>query len=406
MKFKYLAFTQDGKKKQGIVEAENMDKAAAILQEKGLKVVEVVESEPLGIEKILEMNIGGVPINETIHFFRQMSYMLGAGLPITSALRLVVRQTKNKPMKSAVREVEKEVKGGSSLYQAMLKHPKIFDKVAVNLIKAGEESGNIDVVFDRLATDYEKKRELRGKIVGALIYPAIVIVAMVAVIAAILLFMIPSVEEMYKEFGAEGNLPTSTRLLISISHGISGIGGLFTLATIVLLIFLYTWYRSTKGGREVTDSIILKVPIFGDLVKKNIVARFCRTFSMLLGSGVEMLAALRLTSESLNNTVFSNALERVEGAVEKGAPISSSIAAEDIFPPIVSEMVKVGEETGKIDETMAKIADYYEKEVDQIASNLTRILEPVIMIVVAVIIGFIAIAVYSPLFSLGNIIGQ
>lgn len=404
MEFRYLAFTKSGKKKTGTIEAENIDKAAKILQEKDWKIVELVEASPFDFQKLLEINIGGVPLADTVIFFRQMSYMLGAGLPLINALSLLKTQARNRMMKKALACVEKEVRGGAQLSLAMGKHPKVFDKVAINLIKAGEESGNLDVVFDRLATDYEKKQILQGKIKGAMVYPIIILVVVVVVVIALLVFMIPSVEEMFKEFGAEGQLPTATKLLVSISNGIRGLGGVVALVVLAALFFLYKWYRSTEGGREVTDSLILRIPVFGELTRKTTLARFARTFSMLLGSGVEILTALRLTSESLSNVIFSDALKRAEKTVEKGGMLSVVLASEEAFPPIVSEMVKVGETTGKTDEIMGKIADYYEREVDQLASNLTRMLEPIIMIVVGGIVAFIAIAVYSPLLSLGNVI--
>lgn len=402
MEFKYVAFTKAGQKKEGIVEAENLDKAADKIQSKGWSLVEVSEASALGIEKLLELNIGGVPIQEKVLFFRQMSYMLGSGLPLVTGLEVLYKQAKNKAMKAALKTVVSDVRGGAQLYSALKKHPKIFRNVTINLIKAGEESGKLDEVFERLATDFEKQDEFMGKVRGAMIYPAIIMLLTVVVVVILMIFMIPAVEELYGEF--EADLPFITRVLVSISNGARSIWGVLVLVFLIVGALFLRYYRNTKEGRLATDGFLLKIPVFGELTKKSALARFSSMFSMLLTSGVEILDALNLTAESLTNAVYSEALKSAAQAVEKGGSLAKVIEKFEEFPPIVSEMIDVGEKTGKLDEIADKMGDYFEREAAQMADNLTKLMEPAIMIIVGFIVGFIALAVYTPIFQLGNVI--
>lgn len=402
MEFRYIAYTKAGKKREGTLEAKTTEAAAEALHSKGWTVISVAEASALGLDRFLALNIGGVPLKEKVLFFRQMAYMLGAGLPLVNGLEVLSKQAKNKAFKKVMKVVVSDVRAGAQLNTAMRKHREIFDKITVNLIRAGEESGKLEEVFERLAADFEKRQEFTGKVRGAMIYPAIIMIMVVAVVAVLLIFMVPAVEELFGEFDAE--LPFATAMMISLSNALRGFWGIFGLFMCAALALFYRYYRSTKEGKKVTDGLILKVPIFGELTRKTVLARFARTFSMLLTSGVEILDAINLTSESLNNEVYSEALKQASIAVEKGGSLAKVIARSEVFPPIVAEMIAVGEKTGKLDEIVDKMGDYFEREADQMASNLTKTMEPAIMVVVGFIVGFIALSIYTPIFKLGNVI--
>lgn len=402
MEYKYSAITKGGKKKEGTVESDSAEKVADLLHEKGLTVVEIREASVFDVSRLAAVNIGKVPLQDLVLFFRQMSYMLSSGLPLVNGLEVISKQARNKALQAAVVKLTEDVRGGAQLYLAMSKHPKIFDKISISLIRAGEESGNLDLVFDRLATDYEKRQSFNGKVRGALIYPVIIFVLMIIVVTALMIFMIPSLKDLFNEFGAK--LPPTTAFLVGLSDAISGIWGIVILLVIAVAALGVRAYRASKEGKRVTDRLILKIPVVGSLVQKTLLAQFSRTFSMLLKSGVSILNAINLTADALGNEVFAGALHEAAGTVERGGSLAKVIASVEEFPPIVAEMLAVGEKTGKLDEISNKMGDYFEREADQMASDLTKFIEPVIMVVVGGMVLFIALAVYTPLMSLGDVI--
>jgi type IV pilus assembly protein PilC len=391
---------KDGKLVKGEVEAKDKKEVAMILQKENFEIVSIHRKSFLNSPSSFNINIGGIPSKEKTIFLRQLAYMIQAGLPINQALETLSSQIKNVRFKHVISRIQKDVQEGSSLSQAIGKHDKVFDKVIINLVKAGEESGNLDQVLDRLAFDYEKKQEFVGKVKGAFIYPIVIIVIIIAVVALIMIVMIPSIRGLYKDFGKK-ELPWITTIMIKASDFLVSYWWA-TIIFIIILVISFQYYKKTPGGKLVVDSIVLKVPIFGKLIKLSQIAEFARTLSMLLKSGVPIINAVNLVGDSLSNQVFVNEVLAASKRLEKGVVLSQSISRDSPFTTMVFQMLSVGEQTGKTDSTLGKLADYYEKEVDQLTNNLTRLLEPIILVFMGLIILFIALAIYLPVYSLGS----
>jgi type IV pilus assembly protein PilC len=400
-KFKYKIIDKNNRTREGQIEGEDVQRVGTTLLEQGFTILDL---KPVGFsfEGLKNLNVGGVPFKDKVIFIRQMSFMINAGLPLTQALEVAQNQIQNFHFKDIVGEVLKDVQTGMALSKAMEKHPKAFDIVVTNLVKAGEESGKLDTILERVADDQEKKQEFNSKVKGALIYPVIILIAIIAVVALLLVFMIPQMSKLFE--GSSKELPTATKIIFGASDFLRGLGGVFTLIVLITLVVSYVYYRRTPSGRIVTDAVYLRLPVFGTLMTKAQIASFARTFSMLITAGVPILDALKLVSESTTNYVFKRAIEDARTKVEKGAPLSQPILASEVFPPIVGHMVKVGEETGKIDEVIEKVGVQYAKEVDQMASNLTKLMEPIILIFMGIVVGILAIAVYLPIFNLGDVL--
>lgn len=400
-KFKYKIVDTKNQTREGEIEGEDINRVSASLQEEGFTILDL---SPVGysFDGLKNINIGGVPFKEKVLFIRQMSFMINAGLALTQALEIAMQQIQNQKFKDVVAQVLKDVQGGLAFSKSMDKHPKIFDNVVRNLIKAGEESGKLDLILERVADDLEKKQEFNSKVKGALIYPVIIIFAIIVVVVMLLLFMIPQMSQLFADRGAE--LPAPTRAVISASEFLRGLGGVMTLIVLITAVVSYIYYRKTPSGRLVTDGMYLKLPIFGVLISKAQVASFARTFAMLISAGVPILDSLKLVGDSTKNSVFQNAISDARKKVEKGIPLSQPITINPVFPPLVGHMIRVGEETGQVDEVIDKVGGQYAKEVDQMADNLTKLMEPIILIVMGVVIGLLAIAVYLPIFNLGTVV--
>ena len=387
---------------KGELDAKDKKEVAQILQDQGLQVLSISQKTILNSISSFNINIGGIPSKEKTIFLRQLAYMIQAGLPINQALDTMTNQIKNIQFKNVIRKVAKDVQQGESLSQAMIKHDKVFDKVIINLVKAGEESGKLDEILDRLAFDFEKKQEFNGKVKGALIYPGVILVVIIGVIALLMIVMIPSIKGLYADFGGKKKeLPIITKVMITLSDFLV-VYWWAALIFIIVLIFSFNYYKKTPGGKIVVDSLALKVPIFGNLIRLSQITDFARSLSMLLKSGVPIVNAMELISNSLTNQVFADEVGNAAKRIEKGVVMSQSLDKASPFTPIVFQMMSIGEQTGQTDSTLAKLASYYEKEVDQITNNLTKILEPVILLFMSGIVLLIALAVYLPIYSLGS----
>lgn len=402
--YNYIAVDSSGVKKIGIMEDTSSDMVAKKLQNENYSVISINERSALFSGQFLHFHIGGVPLKERTIFLRQMSYMINAGLPITQSLEIMLTQTVNKQFKTILELVLKDVQDGLSLSKAFAKFPKAFDDVVVNLVKAAEESGNLDLIFDRLATFKEKEGQLNAKIRGALIYPAVISTVMVGVIIFLIVYLVPTVKNIYNDLGS-GNapLPWITQFFIGLSDLFTNFWWLL-IGILVFIIISYKYYVSTKAGRIAVDTFKLHVPVFGTLIVKSQLAQFAKTLSMLMKSGVPILESINMVSSSLKNTAFKMALAEVSASVEKGASLSSSLAQHSIMPVILSQMTATGEQTGKIDELLNKLGDYYSQEVDEIADNLTKLLEPIILLIMGGMAGVVAVAVYLPIFSINTAI--
>ncbi len=402
--FKYKIVDKTNLIRTGLIEGNNIDEVSEILLDKGFTIVEL---KPAGmfLDELKKINIGGIPFAEKVVFIRQLAFMLNAGLPLTDALSIALNQIKNLEFRHKVESLKKDVESGIPLSQAMEKQGKLFDTVTKNLIKAGEESGKLDIIMERIADNLEKKQDFRNRVQGALIYPIIIIIAIIGVVVALLVFMVPEMSKLYADQGAE--LPLATQIIINTSNFLtSGPGGILLLFILLTLLGSLIYYRRTPSGRLVTDKLILKIPIFGELARKSQVAEFAMTLSMLINAGIPILDALKLVADSMTNVLFQIDILEARKKVEKGIPLSLPLLTSEAFPELLGHMVKVGEETGKLDEVILKVGTQYMKEVDYMVNNLTKLMEPVILILMGVVVGGLAIAVYLPIISLGNVITQ
>ena len=403
-KFIYRGVNKDDNRTVGgVIEAETKEEAAEILLDQGVIILDLRDIG-LNLEFIQEINIGGIPSKDKMFFMRQLSFMVGSGISLVQALELTVRQIGNKGFRSKMLKVTKEVQSGIPLSKSLENQKELFDKVTVNLIKAGEESGKLELILDRIADNMEKQEEFKSKLQGALIYPIIVVIAIIGVVAALMVFMVPEMSKLYADQGAK--LPWVTQVMINISNFLaSGPGGVALMGFILISVLSFLYYRSTPSGRLMTDKLLLKLPVFGELVKKGNVAEFSNTLALLLSAGVPIVDALDLVSQSVSNSFIQEQLIDVKNKVEKGVPLSLLILNNtEAFPELLGHMIRIGEETGKIDEIVSKLGKQYSKEVENMASNINKLLEPLILIVMGLVVGGLAVAVYLPIMNLGSVI--
>ena len=401
-KFKYIARDSAGKEYNGTLEAKDEMAVADILHDKGLVVVSVKASNSIDWEKLNEINIGGIPSKDKVIFMRQMSTMIAAGLSITKALEIMIQQVENPKFKSVVREVLASVESGKPLSVAFREQDKVFDTISLNLIQAGEESGNLNQVFDRLATELEASESLRKKIQSAMIYPIIIVVLIIAVIAIMMVVMVPAMSDIYSDFDTE--LPWVTRVLVAMSNFFVGYWWA-VLLVLVLLVVIIKAYLDTEKGKQNFDKLIIKTPIVGPLIKKIQIAQFTRILALLLNSGLAIVKALDLTAMALSNTVFREGVTVAKNDVEKGGSLAIPIGRNPNFPLLVSSMISVGEETGEIGSVLNKVAEYYQEDVNNATDNISSLLEPVFLVIMGLAVGFIALGVYMPMFELSSAIG-
>jgi type IV pilus assembly protein PilC len=348
---------------------------------------------------------GRVKHKQLTQFTQQLSVLMDAGLPIVRSLKILGNQQKPGLLKNIVIEVGEDVETGSSFSEALAKHPKTFDKLYVNMVKAGEAGGVLDVILQRLAGFMERMEALKRKIIGASIYPAVVITIAVAVVLAIMTFIVPKFEEVFRQVKVP--MPGLTLMLMSISNFIKspiGLGCILGLP-FILLIIVKVWGR-TKSGRLTLDRIKLNAPLIGPIIKKSVISRFCRTLGTLLQSGVPILEALAIVKNATGNEVVSNAIATVHDSIREGESIAEPLAACGVFDDIVINMIDVGEETGELDKMLLKIADNYDAEVDAAVSALMSVMEPILIVGLGFTVGFIVVALFLPLISLLEGIGK
>ncbi len=393
--FKYTAKNDHGETLKGKVEAQTATQAAAVLRGRGLFVI-TVRSLGADDNSILKDLFGGVKIDDVVTFTRQLSTMITAGLPLTQGLSILAQQSKPSVTKM-VSELQREIEGGTSFAAALEKQPKIFGRVYTQLVRAGETGGVLDKVLERLAENMEKDKEFRAKTRGALIYPIIVVIAMIIVALVMMIFVIPKLTEMYQDFGAE--LPFATQLLIDISSFVANYWWLAGIGIFGGGVAFKNWTR-TKTGRRAFDLFLLKLPVFGVLRAKVILTEFSRTLSLLLGAGISLLQALDIVGEGISNSIYRDAIKESTTQVEKGVAFSQSITKYTIFPPILAQMIAVGEETGKLDDVLLKLSLYFQSESEHAIKNMTTALEPMIMIVLGLGVGLMVIAIIMPIYSL------
>jgi type IV pilus assembly protein PilC len=386
--------TRDGKAVSGERVAENKEAVMALLRRDQILVSSVKEK---GKEVALPKFGGGVPAKDLAIFVRQFSVMIDAGLPLVQCLEILGSQQENKTFAKILQQTRMDVEGGASLADAMRKHPKAFDDLFVNMIAAGEAGGILDTILKRLATYIEKAVKLKSQVKGAMVYPVAVISIAGIVIAVILWKVIPTFAAMFEGLGAQ--LPLPTRIVIAMSNWFVRLLP-FMVVFIVAFVFLFKKYYATYSGRRVVDRMVLKLPIMGILMQKIAVARFCRTLATLMASGVPILDGLEITARTAGNAIIEDAIMAVRKGVESGLTVAQPLKESGVFPPMVVQMIGVGEQTGALDAMLSKIADFYEEEVDQAVANLLTLMEPVMILFLGVTVGGIVISMYLPLFDL------
>jgi type IV pilus assembly protein PilC len=386
--------TRDGKVVSGERVADSKEAVMALLRRDQILVSSVKEK---GKEVALPKFGGGVPAKDLAIFVRQFSVMIDAGLPLVQCLEILGSQQENKNFAKILQQTRMDVEGGASLADAMRKHPKAFDDLFTNMIAAGEAGGILDTILKRLATYIEKAVKLKAQVKGAMVYPIAVISIAGIVIAVILWKVIPTFASMFAGLGAE--LPLPTRIVIAMSQWFVRLLP-FLVVGGILLVLLFRRYYATYGGRRVVDRTILKLPILGLIMQKIAVARFCRTLSTLISSGVPILDGLEITARTSGNAIIEDAIMAVRKGVESGLTVAQPLKESGVFPPMVVQMIGVGEQTGALDAMLSKIADFYEEEVDQAVANLLTLMEPVMILFLGVTVGGIVISMYLPLFDL------
>ena len=392
----YKAKDKSGTYVTGEVEASSRDAAARLVRQKGLVVIVIkpVRTSILGFFTTFRNRI---TLGDVVAFTRQFSTMINAGLSVTESLNILREQSKGN-MKKVISQILADVEGGESLSKAFSKHPKVFSPIYIALVKSGEIGGVLDKVTARLADDLEKDAEFRGRIKTALIYPAIIVSGMVIVSFIMMIFVIPKLVSLYEDFQAE--LPWPTVVLITISRFMTNFWFLIILGAIGA-VYGFRAYRKTITGREKTDALLFKVPIIGELQKQVILTEMTRTLALMVGSGVSIIESLTITSGVVGNVIISDAIKDVGSQVEKGFPIAYAFAKHpEAFPFILSQMIAVGEETGKMDEVLTKVSHIFEVESDQKVKGLTAAIEPLVMVMLGLGVGFLVIAIILPIYNL------
>lgn len=378
------------------MDANDVNDAAMYLRGKDLIPIQISKQEDNILNKFLPF-LNKVGSSDIILFTRQLSSMLSSGLTLLRALQIFKEQIENEAMIEVVTSMINDIEEGKSFSYAIAKFPNVFSPVYISLIKAGESSGLLDKVLLRLANNLEKEAKLRGTVKSALMYPAIVVTLMVFVVFIMMIFVIPQLSVLYENLGVP--LPLPTQIVI----GLSGVIGTFWPLFIVLFFaffFFYRKWRKTEQGQLIVDNIILKLPVFGKLISQTILAEFSRTFGLLIGTGTLVVESLEEASGTTGNIYYKNAIRDIARQVEKGVTIGDSMSTYSLFPPMLVQLVKIGEQTGKMDETLGKASEYFEGEVNQTVKTLTTALEPFIMLVLGVGVAFLIISVITPIYSL------
>jgi type IV pilus assembly protein PilC len=399
--FEWSGKTSRGAVETGELTARSKEEVIAQLRKRNITATVITPKEKRPLFGGLSFG-GGVKDKDIVIFTRQFATMIDAGLPLVQALDILSTQVENKFLGKTVMAIKSDVEAGSTYADALKKHPKAFTELYANMVAAGESGGILDTILNRLASYIEKAMKLKKKVKGALVYPIVVTSIAVLVIAVIMIFVVPTFSKMFAQMG--GTLPLPTLLIINLSKFLAGLGGLILLLSIIGSIVAFGQIRRTEKGRTATDRMFLRLPIFGPLLRKVAVAKFTRTLSTLIGSGVPILDGLEITAKTAGNKVIEYAVMDVRQAVSEGKTLAEPLNKSNVFPPMVTHMIAVGESTGALDTMLGKIADFYDDEVDNAVSNLTAMMEPMLMVFLGGSVGFIVVAMYLPIFKLITLI--
>ena len=395
--FAYSAINSLGAESTGQISAPDVNAAREVLRQKGLRAVSLSEIGAAGGASRKKKQ-KSVKLRYLQVFSRQFATMIDAGLNVVASLVILEQQTDDKNLAAVIREVRADVEGGMLLSQAMARHPNAFDRLYISMIEAGEAAGILDTVLDRVAIQIEKEMKIRRRVKGAMIYPLVVLTFAILTLIGMLLFLVPVFQKIFSDLG--GDLPTLTKIVVAASDLVRGYWFILFPA-MGLSVWGFLRWKKTPSGRQVWDRFKLRVPGgIGKVVLKVTVARFTRTLATLVAAGVDIIKALEIAGQTAGNWVIESALADVRTKVQQGVPIAEPLIEDPVFPPLVSQMVKIGEETGELEKMLDKIADFYEDEVDTSIASLTSIIEPLMMMGVGLIIGVIVIAMYLPMFKL------
>jgi len=395
-KFEYKAKDKEGKTLKGIVEAPDEKQAVKTLRERGLLVIALrVKREKIAdaIKKILFRKVS---LTDKVNFTRQLATMITAGLKLTEALEILETQTSS-GMKKIIEEIRKDIEGGKDLSSSLEKHPEVFDQIYIASIRAGEAAGFLEKVLNRLADNLEKRKDFQSKIKGAMIYPIIIVIGMIVVAGIMIVFVLPKMTTLFEEFQAQ--LPLSTRILLGISKLVTSFWWLILLMSVGLVFLFKTLFRLPYFKKQY-ERILFKLPIIGPLRQKTILTEFTRTLGLLVGTGILIVEAFRILHRSLGSIVYEEAVRKVGEEVEKGVPLATALAATEVFPSILPQMISVGEETGKLDEVLEKVSSYFEQEAEAAVRGLTSAIEPIIMIILGIGVGFLIVSIIMPIYNL------
>jgi type IV pilus assembly protein PilC len=421
--FQYSALDSKGEQTTGVVSANNEAEAIQKLRVQGLYPTQIVEegkgkagkakapAKAAKAKAAAKGKAGGrIKPKSLMIFTRQLATLIDSGLPLLRSLTVLGKQEPNPVLNATLSALADSVQSGATFSESLAQHPRIFNKLYVNMVKAGELGGVLEVVLNRLAEYQEKAQKLKNKIVSAMVYPVIVMFIAVAILAFLMIFIVPKFEAMFEEMG-NADLPAISKVVFGtskffIANPLGVPNAVFVLLFGGLLVFLFNLWGRTVGGRKAIDALKLKLPVFGDIQRKSAVSRFSRTLGTLVTSGVPILQALNITRDTAGNVVISNAIEKVHEAVKEGESIVTPLQASGVFPNMVISMVDVGEETGQLPEMLLKVADVYDDEVDNAVTALTSILEPIMIVVLALVVGSVVFALFLPLIKVITTMGQ
>jgi len=400
--YRYSAMDTSGRTVSGTLEADSLELVRAKLADLSYHILTIRETRARGGFQDWFTGIQRVKLRDLVMFSRQFATMIDAGLSVVKCLDILQKQTRNPKMKEVIGEVKRDVGGGMSLTEALQKHPRIFNPLYVNMIRSAEAGGILDQVLDRLATFLEKEQETRNKIKSAMTYPAVVFCFAVLMLIALLFFVLPKFKGIFETMGLE--LPITTRILLGSSAYVRTYWYI-ALVALVGIVVLVKMVARTEKGKYAIDAAKLRLPVFGDLILKTSVSRFARTFGTLISSGVPVLRALEIVADTAGNRVISETVARARISIKEGEKISTPLFGSKIFPVMVTQMIAVGEETGRLDQMLVKVSNFYDEEVDATLKSLTSLIEPLMIVGLGLIVGFIAVSVISPIYSLVGSIG-
>lgn len=435
-KFNYVAMDSRGKETKGSLEVGSQNEAISRLKEMGYFPTKVEPAQkpakdgkktvkaaprPGGAKKSINIKIpgfGGVKTKQLTTFTRQLATLVDAGLPLLRGLRVLAKQEKNQTLKETLGHLATSIEGGSTFSEALAQHPKVFNRLFVSMVKAGELGGVLEVVLNRLAEFMEKAQKIKGKVIAAMFYPVAVMTVAVVILAVLMIFVVPKFKQIFGDMMDGAQLPGFTAFVLEISEAIKNYTIVFpewaggfpmpgpVIIGIVVLVIAFKIFSRTKFGRKVLDKVKLKMPVLGPVFSKVAISRFCRTLGTLVSSGVPILQALTIVRETSGNVIVGNAVTKIHESVKEGETITQPLEAANVFPPMVISMVDVGEQTGALPEMLMKIADTFDDEIDNAVSAMTSLLEPIMIVFLAVVVGSIVIALFLPLIKLIEGVGD